>query len=132
MKFCNLSLHRHNSIVRVRKYGDNYNIGIKSGKNLVRLEKEIPISEADFNELSKFQSSNKIHKIRHITFTGKYKIEIDEFLDNFKGLIYAEVEFPDEDEAKNFSPPQWFGKEVTNDHRYTNGYLAKTQQLPPL
>jgi CYTH domain-containing protein len=37
----------------------------------------------------------------------------------------VEVEFPDEKTALLFTPPDWFGQEVTQDKRYTNGSLSK-------
>ena len=41
-----------------------------------------------------------------------------------KGLMLAEVEFKTEEEAKNFKPPQWFGREVTFSGEYQNSYLS--------
>ena len=35
----------------------------------------------------------------------------------------AEVEFPSEKEAEEFTPPAWFGDEVTNDRRYHNSNM---------
>jgi CYTH domain-containing protein len=117
-------------IVRVRKYENFYNIGLKKGSGVVRLEKEIEISKQDFENLKQFAPANKIRKIRHIVEYGKFIIEIDEFLDNLQGLFYAEVEFSSQSEAEKFIPPEWFGKDVSNDKRYTNAYLSETQKLP--
>ena len=57
-------------------------------------------------------------------FVNNKKWEVDEFLGNNKGLFVAEIELTSEDES--FQKPSWIGKEVTNDHRYRNSYLAKT------
>lgn len=111
-------------IMRVRKYGHKFNIGFKKGSGLSRLEKEIEISEEDFNDLVEFGAKNKISKQRHITYIGEYKIEVDEFKEKYEGLFYAEVEFIGEKEANEFEPPNWFGKEVTGDIKHTNSYLS--------
>lgn len=111
-------------IVRVRKYGQKFNIGFKKGSGLSRLEKEIEISEQDFNDLVEFGAKNKISKQRHITYYGEYKIEVDEFKEKYEGLFYAEVEFENEKIANEFKPPKWFGKEVTGDFKHTNSYLS--------
>ncbi len=116
-------------IVRVRKIADKFNIGFKKGKGMVRLEKEIEISERDFLELLEFAPQNKISKIRYIVFENEQKIEIDEFIEQHKGLIFAEVEFLSRREAENFKPPKWFGKEVTGNIKFTNSYLSSFKPL---
>ncbi len=121
---------KNDIITRVRRYGKIYNIGIKSGKGIKRLEKEITITKQDFDDLLLFNPKCKIRKFRHICKIDKFKIEVDEFKDNLQGLLMAEVEFANLQEAKAFSPPDWFGKEVTNDIRYTNAHLSKTQKIP--
>ena len=40
-----------------------------------------------------------------------------------KELIMAEVEFPDEESARFFDPPSWFGEEVTNNPAYHNSNM---------
>ena len=45
------------------------------------------------------------------------------------GFHYVEVEFPSEEQARAFEPPDWFGREVTDDVRFSYGMLAKTDGL---
>jgi CYTH domain-containing protein len=40
------------------------------------------------------------------------------------GLVRDEVEFEDLDDARAFVPPPWFGRELTDDVRYSNQRLA--------
>ena len=47
---------------------------------------------------------------------------IDVFYGENEGLVMAEIELSDENEA--FEKPNWLGKEVTNDERYYNAYLS--------
>ena len=45
-------------------------------------------------------------------------------------LVLAEVEFPTEEEAAAFQPPDWFGAEVTYDPAYTNARLSGRKEEP--
>ena len=56
---------------------------------------------------------------------GNILIELDVFKAPFEGRMIAEVEFPDEESARNYRPAVWFGEEVTGDHRYSNAYMSK-------
>ena len=49
--------------------------------------------------------------------------EVDEFHGENGGLVMAEIELGSPDEL--FERPSWLGKEVTDDKRYYNGYLAE-------
>jgi CYTH domain-containing protein len=49
--------------------------------------------------------------------------EVDEFHGENDGLVMAEIELGSPDEL--FERPSWLGKEVTDDRRYYNGYLAE-------
>ncbi len=39
-------------------------------------------------------------------------------------MMLAEVEFPSEEEADQFVPPDWFAENVSDDRHYSNAYLA--------
>ena len=47
----------------------------------------------------------------------------DEFLGVHEGLITAEVDFESEEEALSFTPPVWFGEDVTYDVKCKNSCL---------
>ena len=51
-------------------------------------------------------------------------IELDVFEPPFAPLVIAEVEFPDEEMANAFLPPDWFLNDVTYDKRYHNSNLS--------
>ncbi len=40
------------------------------------------------------------------------------------GFSYVEVEFSTVEKAKGFVPPDWFGRKVTEDARFSYGTLA--------
>ena len=52
---------------------------------------------------------------------ANYLLIIDEFKD---GLKLIEIESDDKNLILNFEPFDWFGKEVTDDIRYTNNWIA--------
>ncbi|MBN2893579.1 MAG: hypothetical protein JXL97_17030 [Bacteroidales bacterium] len=118
-------LSEGDKIVRIRQIGDKFILGFKKGMGIERLEKEIEISESDFNYLKFIDFSSCVSKIRHNSQLGNYIAEIDEFTGRHKGLFIVEVEFPTLEEANKFVPPSWFGKEVTNEVEYTNVYLSR-------
>lgn len=48
----------------------------------------------------------------------------------FAPLAMAEVEFPTAAAAHAFTPPAWFGREVTEDPAYTNAQPSQTGKIP--
>lgn len=53
--------------------------------------------------------------------------EVDEFLGDNAGLIVAEIELDNEEQA--FIKPDWVGEEVTHDVRYLNANLLRNPYL---
>ena len=67
-----------------------------------------------------------IEKTRYlIPYNEKLTIELDIFHNDLSPLILAEVEFESEDEANNFTPPEWFGEDVTFSPKYHNSNLSQ-------
>ena len=66
-----------------------------------------------------------------IRVDDRYFKGTDEELDLFNSpnpnLILAEVEFPSEEAADSFQPPNWFGKEITNDEKYNDYNLINSK-----
>ena len=111
--------------VRIRIQGDKANINIKSATLEMRrleYEYEIPMDEA-IEMLDQLCAQPQIDKTRHIVEQGKHRWEIDEFYADNQGLVVAEIELADENEA--FDKPDWIGEEVTEDPRYYNVNLIK-------
>ena len=63
-------------------------------------------------------------KTRYYIPYDKHTIELDIYEGIFKGLIVAEVEFESLDEANLFTPPAWFGEDISNNIEYRNKILA--------
>jgi CYTH domain-containing protein len=55
---------------------------------------------------------------------GDHVAELDLFDGGLAGFRLVEVEFPSVEASRVFTPPDWFGAEVTEDKRYKNKWLA--------
>lgn len=88
-----------------------------------RKEFEFKILEEEADKLMSEYMHQFIEKIRYTFFYKDKFWEVDNFQDKNKGLLIAEIELNSEDEE--FELPPGLGKEVTDDERYYNFYLAK-------
>lgn len=92
-----------------------------SGMSRYEWEKEIPLAEAE--ELMKLCEPGMIDKTRYLVKCGTHIFEVDEFYGENQGLVVAEVELNNEDEA--FDRPSFLGDEVTGQVKYYNSFLMK-------
>lgn len=112
--------------VRVRSEDGTYTLTIKSGSGLRRTEIERMLDAGEFDALWEVATDLRIQKRRHrVELDGGELAELDLFDGDLAGKRLVEVEFADEDTAGAFTPPGWFGREVTTDGRYTNAALAR-------
>lgn len=109
---------------RVRKKSTQYFHTVKSGEGLIRQESEREITQEEFGGLWPKTEGKRIHKTRYDIEYGDLFIELDVFSGSLDGLVVAEVEFESKEESSKFTPPKWFGSEITNDERYKNKNLA--------
>jgi adenylate cyclase len=65
-----------------------------------------------------------IDKTRYEVPAGLHRWEVDEFHGDNEGLVVAELELADENDA--FIKPGWIGTEVTGKVEYYNAMLMKT------
>jgi adenylate cyclase len=110
--------------VRLRKSGDKYSLTYKRGTGNVREEREIELTAEQFDALWPATEGKRLVKTRYEIPFGDRVVEIDVYHERHEGLVVAEVEFDEEDTAKDFQPPAWLGDDVTGDPRYSNQLLA--------
>jgi adenylate cyclase len=110
--------------IRLRKKGNSYFQSVKLGHGLQREEVEIKMSAEQFNVLWPLTQKKRLEKIRYEMNIDGYCIELDVYKNNLTNLITAEVEFKTIEDSRFFSPPNWFGPEVTGISEYSNKYLA--------
>ncbi|MBP3729634.1 MAG: CYTH domain-containing protein [Lachnospiraceae bacterium] len=110
--------------LRIRRMGEALILTVKGPGVLAHEEFELPLSEESFAHLAQKTDGRPVVKTRYRIPLPPYTVELDVFEQEHEGLWMAEVEFPSVAEAEAFTPPDWFGEEVTFDRRYRNSYLA--------
>lgn len=117
-------------VIRVRRDNDDYYLTYKSKGFVVREEYNLPLSKESYEHLLTKADGNIITKTRYeIPEKNNLTIELDVFEDKFKGLILAEVEFESEEDANSYTPPEWFGDDVSNESTYHNSTLSQSDGL---
>lgn len=111
--------------VRLRDRDGVYTLTVKSKGHMVRQEFEMELSQEEFANLFTKVSTHAIDKMRYdIGLPNGLNAELDVFLGKHEGLNLVEVEFETEQAALAFSPPAWFGEDVTQEAKYKNNHLA--------
>ena len=114
-------------VVWIRRDDGRYYLTYKSKGLLVREEYNLPLTEDAYFHLLQKADGIVLQKRRYlipIDGTG-LTIELDIFEGQYEGLMLAEVEFPSEEEANAFTPPAWFGEDVTDSGLYQNSRLSE-------
>jgi len=91
-------------------------------------ETEIELTHAQFKALETNAMPGVVIKHRYHFPMPPFLAEIDHFFckSSLKDdEVKIEVEFETEEEMDAFVPPAWFGKEVTNNKKYSNAYIAQ-------
>lgn len=113
-------------VVRIRRQDDQYYLTYKSKGLLSREEYNLPLTKEAYLHLKLKADGLVISKTRYlIPEKDGLTIELDVFHNEYKGLLLAEVEFPSEEAAKAYVPPEWFGEDVTLSSKYHNSTLSK-------
>jgi len=137
-------------VVRIRRSNDKYvltyknkmdkkdNSEVEKMKNngiIINQEVELDLTSESYKHLVKKVDNNLISKVRYIIpindglVDGGLNVELDIFKGRLEGLVFAEVEFPDEETAVGFAKPAWLGEDVSADGRYANSYLATLDSI---
>lgn len=113
-------------VVRIRKDNERYELTYKSKGLMVREEHNLPLTEEAYTHLKTKIDGRLISKTRYLIPLGEpLTVELDVFHGDLAPLLLAEVEFPDEESANRFTPPDWFGEDVTFSSKYHNSNLSK-------
>ena len=71
------------------------------------------INEKEFN-LLKEKSPKVVLRESYSLSKKRPRLSIKVYLGDYKGLIFAEVEFDSHEEAENYEPSEWMGTEITH------------------
>jgi len=111
--------------VRVRDEDGDLTLTVKGGSGLERTEVEVPLDPDRFDELWGLAGERRIDKVRHRVPLGDgLTAELDLYGGGLDWLAVVEVEFPDRATAEAFTPPAWFGDELTGQAGWSNAALA--------
>nr|WP_210273593.1 MULTISPECIES: CYTH domain-containing protein [Rhizobium] len=91
-------------------------------------EYEIPVEEA--RDLLRHATGHVIEKTRYRVLHEGRNWDVDVFAGAYEGLTLAEIEMAGEDDLPAL--PQWLGREVTGNKRYSNRAMAEASRQPPL
>ena len=117
-------------VVRIRRQDDDYFLTYKSKGLMAREEYNLPLTQEAYEHLKSKADGLVISKTRYlIPEKNGLTIEFDVFHEDYEGLLLAEVEFPSEEAANSYTPPAWFGRDVTFSSDYHNSCLLYTS--PP-
>ena len=113
-------------VVRIRRQDDDYFLTYKSKGLMAREEYNLPLTQEAYEHLKSKADGLVISKTRYlIPEKNGLTIELDVFHEDYEGLLLAEVEFPSEEAANSYTPPAWFGRDVTFSSDYHNSTLSK-------
>lgn len=126
-------------VVRIRQQDDSYYLTYKGSGLMAREEYNLPLDKPSYQHLLQKADGNVISKRRYVIplenpqFTDDFisfstpelVIELDIFAPPFAPLIMAEVEFPSEEMANAFLPPDWFDEDVTMNLEYHNSNMSR-------
>lgn len=116
------------SPLRIRQKGNKFELTkklpLKEGNFSSANEINIPLTEYEFNKLWPLVEKS-LEKTRYvIPIHDELIAELDVFEKDLGGLTFVEVEFTSEEQMDSFVPPDWFGKDVTQEDFSANVFLA--------
>jgi CYTH domain-containing protein len=116
--------------IRIRQEGDKYFKVIKGPRTNEGMVRDIGLGDIEiikeeFEGLWPRTEGKRLSKTRYFIPVNGFTAELDVY-DDFKntGFYTIEVEFTSIDDGKKFVPPDWFGREVTNESGYSSRELA--------
>ena len=119
-----------NEKVRIRQEGDKYFKVMKGHPTDGGMVRDIglgdiEITKEEFERLWPLSEGRRLSKTRYFIPIDSFMAELDVY-DDFKntGFYTIEVEFTNTEDGKKFTPPEWFGREVTSKEEYSSRNLA--------
>ena len=113
-------------VVRVRRDNDDYYLTYKGKGLLSREEYNLPLNKEAYEHLRTKIDGRLIQKRRYlIPLEDGLTVELDCFHGDLAPLMLAEIEFPSVEKADTYTPPSWFGEDVTFSKQYHNSVLSR-------
>ena len=124
-------------VVRIRKDDEQYFLTYKSKGLMIREEYNLPLNRQAYLHLREKADGRIIQKTRYVIpleshLSPQFRekgvslfLELDIFKGDLAPLFLAEIEFPDEETARNYQAPDWLGEDVTHLSLYHNSTLSQ-------
>jgi len=110
---------------RIRIGPDWARFTVKAGRGESRTEVELDVPVDEAEALWPHTSGRQLEKLRHLVSVPGGVAEVDRYEGALAGLWTVEVEFPSAEAAAAFTPPAWFGPDVTDVDGWSNAALAR-------
>ncbi len=107
---------QHGDLVeeRIQKSGDVYEYEIKTAISpQERIREKKMLTEKEFKKM-KVKASVPILRESYLLSKKNPRISINKYQGEYKGLVFAEVEFDTREASETFEPLPWMGTEITN------------------
>jgi CYTH domain-containing protein len=112
-------------VIRLRRQNEKFILTIKLGGAIAREETEFALKQSQFDHLWEKIETRPIYKTRYfIPLENDLMAELDVYHGELHDLYTVEVEFKDMTAAQSFTPPSWFGRDVSEVRAYKNSSLA--------
>ncbi len=111
--------------IRIRDKSGKYTMTIKQGTGLKRLETQIELTAEQFEALWPLTMGFRVEKRRYDIKFLSHILSLDVYYGPLDSLVTAEVEFDNEQASKEFLPPDFAQREVTDNQEYKNVNLAR-------
>ncbi|MBI4836594.1 MAG: hypothetical protein HY817_05025 [Candidatus Abawacabacteria bacterium] len=99
--------------LRFQKRGDRYELErMEAIGELTRTQAKLVIGAKEFEALKKV-AKGPLVRDSYLIHLADPQITLKVYRGLFAGLMRIEVEFTSVEQAKNFTPPDWFGDEMT-------------------
>jgi CYTH domain-containing protein len=118
--------------VRVRDEAGKHSLAVKGGRGASRAEVELPIPGKVFRSLWRLTKGKRTEKVRYRIPLSKLIVELDVYLGKLHGLMTGEVEFNSERQLRAFHPPDWLGREITDQPQFSNSRLSILAKPPAI
>ncbi len=111
--------------IRVRQSNGDYILTVKGKGHLAREEFELPLNREEYERLlGKTEGTPVVKKRYLVSLADGLTAEVDLYEGELAGLMTTEVEFPSLAAAEAFLPPDWFGRDISEEKAYKNTSLS--------
>lgn len=111
-------------VIRIQAVNDRYELERKVNQSdLIREGHTLQITKQEFDELRKIAKKSIVRDSYHVADNPTVVLRM--YHGEYEGLQRAEVNFHTKEEALQFTPYEWFGKEITGTALSQDGLLLQ-------